>query len=242
MSTPEFLVIAGVVLIGAFLQGASGFGLGMFAAPVVALVDPTLMPALLILLATVLTAILALRERAAVNRAGVGWSLLGRLPGSAIGAGLVALLSPHVLALLVGLVVLGGAGLSVRGWVPKVNRRTLMVAGMAAGVTGTSTSIGGPPMALLFQRSDPAETRGTLSVFFLVGSLISLGLLLLAGAVDLRVVTVSAWLLPALLAGYGISRLLVPYVNRNRMRVLAITMSCLSATVLLGQQLWRLLG
>src|SRR5690625_1335336 len=122
-------------------------------------------------------------------------------------------------------------------------KNTLRVPRVSAGSERwKSRAIGGPPMALLFQRSDPAEARGTPSVFFLVGSLISLGLLLLAGAVDLRVVTVSAWLLPALLAGFGISRLLVPYVNRNRMRVLAITMSCLSATVLLGQQLWRLLG
>ena len=235
-------MLAGVVLVGAFLQGAGGFGLGMFAAPVVALVDPTLMPALIILLATVLTAVLALRERTSVNRAGVGWSLLGRLPGSAAGAGLVVLLSPSALAMLVGLVVLGGAGLSLRGWAPALTRRNLMTAGMAAGVMGTATSIGGPPMALLFQRAEPAEARGTLSVFFLVGSLMSLGLLLLAGAVDLRTVVVSAWLLPALLAGYGVSRLLVPYFNRRRMRALAIAMSCASATVLLGQQLWQLLG
>lgn len=242
VTTPEFVLIALTVVLGAFVQGASGFGLGMLAAPIIALVDPTLIPALIIMLATVLTAGVALRERHAVNRAGVGWSLLGRLPGSAAGAALVAVLSPAALGVTVALVVLGGAAVSLRGWAPVMRRRNFVSAGMVAGVMGTATSIGGPPMALMFQRAEPAEARATLSVFFLVGSLMSLALLLVVGALDLRTLAVAAVLLPALGLGYLGSRLLLPFLDRGRMRLLALVASCTSAVVLLAQQLPHLAG
>ena len=41
-----------VVLVGALVQGAAGFGLGLLAAPVVALLDPTLVPVSLLVVST----------------------------------------------------------------------------------------------------------------------------------------------------------------------------------------------
>ena len=59
-----------------------------------------------------------------------------------------------------------------------------MLAGATSGVLGTATSIGGPPMALVWQRSTGARLRGTMSGFFLIGSVMSIGVLALTGAVD----------------------------------------------------------
>jgi uncharacterized membrane protein YfcA len=55
-----------------------------------------------------------------------------------------------------------------------VNPASLSVAGLVAGVSGTATSIGGPPIALLFQKREPEVVRSTLSVFFFLGVCVSL--------------------------------------------------------------------
>ena len=41
--------------------------------------------------------------------------------------------------------------------------RALVVAGLASGFAGTTTGVGGPPMALTYQNSDPATMRATIS-------------------------------------------------------------------------------
>ena len=45
-------VVAGAILLASALQASIGFGIGMLAAPIVALVDPGLIPGTLIMVAT----------------------------------------------------------------------------------------------------------------------------------------------------------------------------------------------
>ena len=49
-------------------------------------------------------------------------------------------------------------------------RSTLVAAGLVSGVAGTATSIGGPPMAILYQHRPPRQIRTTLAVYFMVGA------------------------------------------------------------------------
>ena len=67
--------------------------------------------------------------------------------------------------------------LSVCGWRPRPRPAAVVVAGAASGLLGTATSIGGPPMAMALHHSGGPAMRGTLSAFFLLGSLLSVGLL-----------------------------------------------------------------
>lgn len=236
MSAPEIIALVLSVAVGAFLQGSIGFGIGMLAAPVVAFIDPTLVPATVLVLATVFTAVITIRDRASVNLRRGGWALLGRVPGTVVGAALVAVASESALALVVAGVVLGGVALSLIGWRPALRPRNLVIAGMVAGTSGTATSIGGPPMAIAFQRAEPAEVRGTLNAFFLVGSLVSLIALSLAGAVSAHSLQVAAMLLPALAVGYGAGRIAIRRLDRARLRLIAMAAATLSAVVLIAQQ------
>lgn len=108
MTGAEYAAIAGVIFLAACLQASTGFGMGMLAAPVVAMVDPTLLPATLILLALLVTILVTVRERQHLDLRGTGWALVGRIPGSILGACLVAPLSKEGLAWVVVVVVLGG--------------------------------------------------------------------------------------------------------------------------------------
>lgn len=239
----EFCVLASVLFAAACLQGSVGFGLGMIAAPVIALIDPSLLPASLVLLSVLLTLVITVRERQHLDFRGAGWALAGRVPGSILGAWLVIALPAGALVWLVALAVALGVLAAFVGWVPPPLRRNLIVAGAASGILGTATSIGGTPMAIIWQRSEGPRLRGTMSAFFLVGSSISFAALALAGAITERALQVSLAMVPSVLAGFLLSRFLTRFLVPGRTRQVALAASCAGVLLLIGQQLvqgWRM--
>jgi uncharacterized membrane protein YfcA len=236
-----FSVIAVVVLLAAVVQASIGFGMGMLAAPVVALIEPSLVPATLLLLALVVTSLTVLTERRHVDLGGTGWAIAGRVPGSIAGAVLVAVLPERGLALMLAAVVLMGVVFATLGWAPRPARPTLLLAGATSGLLGTATSIGGPPMALVWQGKSGPGLRGSMNSFGLVGGFLSIGALLASGAIGHETVQVAALLLPMPVLGFWASRYLNQVLDARRLRRTAIAVSCFGAVVLIGQQLAGLL-
>jgi uncharacterized membrane protein YfcA len=236
LGVADYTVVAIAILLASCLQASIGFGMGMLAAPVVALIDPSLIPGTLIMLATLVTLLVVIRERSAVDIRGTGWALVGRVPGTIAGALLLAAIPERALAILIAGVVLVGVAVTSVGRIPVLRRRNLMLAGATSGVLGTATSIGGPPMALVWQRSTGAELRGTMSGFFLIGSVMSIGVLALTGAVDANTVRAFAILIPATLGGYVLSRWVNRLLTAKRQRWTAIVVSTVGACVLVVQQ------
>lgn len=219
-------MVGAAVVIGSLVQGLSGFGLGLVAAPVVAFVDPTLVPAALLIVIAPLPLLTAWRERAHVVWREVWTALLGRVPGTGVGIVAVALLSPRATALVVACAVILGVGASLVRWNPRPTRGTLLVAGGLSGALATATSIGGPPIALVYQRSSGARARATMSAFFGLGLPLSLGALIAAGQVGTHALVSGVLLLPAMVLGFALSGPLRPLVDtggRFRAVVLAVT-------------------
>lgn len=237
MSIPGYCVLALAIVLASALQSSIGFGIGMFAAPIVALIDPALIPGTLIMVATLVTLMVVVREREAIDLAGTGWALTGRLPGTVAGALLLAVLPHRALAILLAGVVLGGVVLTSSGWIPAARRRNVVLAGAASGLLGTATAIGGPPMALVWQRNSGAQLRGTMSGFFLIGSVMSLVVLAATGAVNRHTLWGFAVLVPAAVLGYLLSHVLNRHLNPGRLRRLAITVSAAGAILLIGREL-----
>lgn len=237
MTWAGFAVVTVAVLLASCLQASIGFGMGMLAAPVVAVVDPTLIPGTLIMLATLVTLLVSVREREAIDLSGAKWALVGRVPGTIAGAVLLAALPEKGLAVMLAAVVLLGVVLTSAGWVPSARPRNVVLAGATSGLLGTATSIGGPPMALVWQRTSGARLRGTMSSFFLVGSLMSLAALWFTGAVGGHTLTTFALFIPATVLGYVLSRRVNRLLDPVRLRRLAIGVSALGAVVLITQQL-----
>ena len=102
---------------------------------------------------------------------------------------------------------------------------------------GTTTSIGGAPMALIWQRSHGPRLRGTMAAFFLVGSSISLVALVAVGAVTRPTVTLALWMIPAVLVGYVLSRYANRLLDHRRLRLVALGVSTLGAVLLIGAQI-----
>jgi uncharacterized protein len=179
-----FALLCVVVAVGALLQVAIGFGLGMIAAPVLAFVEPSLVPIVNLVLACVVTSVVLVQDGAHLDLRGTGWALAGRIPGTIAGAALVAFMSTKTLSLLVVAMVVFGVVATVRGFRPRPTRTTVALAGAVSGMMGTSTSIGGPPMAIVWAKFAGPRLRSTMGAFFLVGSALSLGTLAVSGEVD----------------------------------------------------------
>jgi hypothetical protein len=229
VSILDFSILTATVLVAACLQGAIGFGLGLVAAPVMAIVAPELFPVTIIILAAALTATSSIVDRAGIDFRGTGWALLGRIPGTVIGTILVVALPPRGLSSIIGVTVLIGVLFSVIGWRPKPRRLTVTLAGLVSGITGTATGIGGPPMALVWQQSAAAVYRGTMGTFFLVGTVVSLIALAISGSIEASSVRGALWLLPAVAVGYALSRLVAKYMDHQRLKRAAMIASVFGA-------------
>jgi hypothetical protein len=115
--------------------------------------------------------------------------------------------------------------------------RSLMVAGLASGFAGTATGVGGPPMAITYQNSDPATMRSTISAFFSIGALLSVGALALAGEIGVRQWQLSALLLPAIGLGVVTARLLKDRLDAAVIRPVVLVLCTVAAVALLVETL-----
>ena len=190
------------VYLGDVVQASIGIGLGMIAAPLLAFADPDFIPAAIMIAVLPLTFTIAWIDREHIVKRDVGFALIGRVPGVIAGALVVAALSDRVLAVMVAASVLLAVVASITGRLFEPTDRALVVAGLASGFAGTTTGVGGPPMALTYQNSDPATMRATISAFFSIGSLMSIGALALAGEIGVRQWQLTALILPGV--GLGV--------------------------------------
>jgi uncharacterized membrane protein YfcA len=226
-------VLSAGVLVAALVQGSVGLGFALVAAPVVTLVDAHLMPGVMIWLGLVLPALTFVRERSDARWAGIGWALAGRVPGTVLGVLVVAAVSTEALGLLVAVVVL--AAVVASWWVVRVpdHPSVLAGAGLVSGVTGTSVSIDGPPVALALQHVRGPELRATMSAYFLGGALLSLAGLALGGQLHRDQAVTAAALVPVVLVGFAASGPLRRHVDAGRTRPAVLGVCAVSAVALL---------
>ena len=208
LSIPVTIACVLAVYVGSTIQSSIGIGVRMIASPVLAFADSDFIPATIVISVLPLTFAVAWIDRSHIEPRGVGFALIGRFPGVIAGALIVAALSDRVVAAMVAVSVLFAVFVSMTTKRFQPTDGSLVVAGLASGFSGTTTGVGGPPMALTYQHSDPATMRSTISAFFCVGSLMSIGALALAGEIGQRQWQLAAMLLPGVILGVVTSRLL----------------------------------
>lgn len=232
------MIIIGVLLfVAACVQGSIGFGLGMLAAPLIALMRPDLLPALILLLAFGMSLAMWARDRGAVEWPVVGWSLIGRVPGSALGAWAVAMLPVVGLKVVLAVAVILGTLTSLVGWKPGYGPRNSVLAGTMGGFLGTTTAIGGPPMALIMRSMPVERVRGTLAVCFTIGSAISMTLLVFAGALGWAHVRAALIFAPVVAAGFLMSGLVNRYLDKKKVFAVSVGVSLIGAVAVILQAL-----
>lgn len=233
VSSAIFVVLFASVAIGAVVQGAIGFGMNVIAAPIAAAIAPDALPAAMIILALPMTAGSALRERAHIDRRGVVWTTLGRLPGIALGTFIVGALEPDLLARWVGGMVVVAALMSLAAAPTAIRAGPALVAGAVGGVMGTTASMGGPPVALLYQHAPGPVMRATLGGTLLIGSILSLAALAATGHVSPGQWILGLALTPAVALGLLASRRLHARVDAGWLRPSVVGFACLAGTAVM---------
>lgn len=233
MGIGALLVVATAVLVGAMTQTSVGLGLGLVSAPFMTIATPSLMPGALIMLAATLPFFTLIREHRDIDWFGLGWSMPWRVVGTVAGVWVITQVTTNNLERIVGVVVLVAVVLTARAVVVPINRGTLGVAGFISGVTGTATSIGGPPFALLYQHRPPHQIRSTIAIFFSLGAILSLIGLGVAGELTLDEVEAAAILIPVLVIGVFAGTRLRSRLPLSVMRPALLLLSGASAVVLL---------
>jgi uncharacterized membrane protein YfcA len=230
---PALVCASAAVFLGALVQGSLGVGLALVSAPVVQIAAPGLMPGSLLLVAAVLAVLGAAREISHTDWHGVSWALAGRVVGTAAASYVILVVPAPVLDLLSAGITLGVVSLLVLdpARLPRT-RGTLLASGAVAGLTGTTSSIGGPFIALVYHREPGPTVRGTLGVFFTAGALLSLGSLTAVGRLPAGQLLFGALLLPAVVAGFALSGPVRTHVDGRRMRGAVLVLAVAAAFVL----------
>ena len=157
MPSPDvvIIVLAGIALFAAFVNGAIGYGFSSLTVPLALLfyTNRILNPAVIVI--EVLLNLYVLF----INRSGVPavWKrvfpiLIGMLPGIAVGAFVLASLQPGWIKFATYTVILPLILVQAAGWRRPI-RLTWLISlpfGMALGVLYSVTTISGPPLAILF--------------------------------------------------------------------------------------------
>jgi uncharacterized protein len=228
-------IAMGVAALGAAIQASIGFGFALIAAPLLLLLDTTFVPGPLLAASLLITFFVAYRERRSIDVHGVALALAGRIAATVPAALLVAALPPATFDILFAGLVFVAVVLSLR--TPRFERtRPLTVAaGALSGFMGTASSIGGPPMALLYQHEEGPRIRGSLSGFFVVGTTLSLVALAFVGKFGDHELRLASILAPGVVLGLVASRLVSPWLDRGRIRSLVLVLSLAAAVAVL----WR---
>ncbi len=222
---PILAAVFVIVTAAAVVQAGLGMGFGIMAAPLLALVAPEFVPVPCIWMGFFTAAWTALAQREGIVWAEVGLGSLGRLAGVAAGVGLLAALADAVsFSLIFGLMVGAAVLITLLGRPLRFTRPNMLAMATLSGVMGTITSVGAPPMALVYQGHTPQAARPTLAGFFAVGCVISLAGLHLAGFARLHDLTLALLMLPPMLFGLWIAaRTQARFDSRFRPFLLAIS-------------------
>ena len=104
-------------------------------------------------------------------------------------------------------------------------------AGFLSGFMGTSTSIGGPPMALVLQHQGNDFIRANMAAFFVVSCCMTLAMLATVDRFGVEEIMISLPLMPATLVGYWLAMKTLHLISHQNLRRVSLGLCAISGTV-----------
>lgn len=242
MDTSTYLICFAAVLLGTSVQGTVGFGFALVSAPIVSAVFPDFVPGGIITLGLLLSSTIMIRDRIGLRLHDVPWAAMGLVPGSILGAWIVTVIPRQYLVVAVALGVILAVALSVTRLNLHPNRHTLVLAGLASGTFGTATSIGGPPLVIVYQHEEGPALRSTLATLFLLTGLLAVTTLSIAGEFGATQVRQAVFLTPAVLVGAAISAVSSKRVDGRWLRPVVLSFAVVSSLFVASVELFARAG
>lgn len=208
-------------------------GTGILIVPLLALIELALVPG-----PTVLASVALALPMAWHGRQHIAWNELkplmaGLVAGCAIGAFTLASIPAHRVGIAFAIAILVTVAVTSLGLQLPFNWRSLASVGVLAGVMGASSGVGAPPIALLYQHREGPELRPTLAFVYTASSAVILVFLIAVGKFGQRELNLALLLMPGYVLGYLLARPLAKILDRGYSRLAVLTLSGISAVVLL---------
>ncbi|MGA1819884.1 MAG: sulfite exporter TauE/SafE family protein [Thermoplasmatota archaeon] len=231
-----WILVVAIVLMAGFVQGLVGFGSGLVMVPVlVLLIEPkVLIPAVLVH-GLIMNEILAIEARRHIQAGRVAPILLGGIVGLPLGTYLLVILSPDVIKVMIGtvIVVFGLILLSGRSFRIKREKLYTVPIGLVSGLLNGSVSMSGPPVILFFanQNIPKKNFRANTVTYFFFLNVATLFIFTIVGLITRDVLVLAGVSLPFALLGIYIGTKASKVVNEKVFRRIALILVSLAGLV-----------
>lgn len=220
------------MFLASLIQGSVGFGANVVAIPTLFLIDPAFVPIPALFAGFGINILMLYRDWESMSVRPVANALFGRVIGTGLGVLALGSVSESGLSMIIAAVVLLVVAASAFGFSAKRTNSNMLTGGVVSGFGASTAGIGGPPIALLFQDAEGPEVRGSLGAFFVVGNIISLSGMALAGFFGEEELRLGLALMPAAVAGFLCTRWVVPHVDNGHTRTAILIASSGAAIAL----------
>ena len=238
MGVTEFSAATLAVVVGSIVQVTSGVGGGFIIVPLLAWVDLGLVPAPLIFASLSLSTLMAFRERGAIDWMHVPATLIGLIPGSLAGAYVLSSVPANSLGIVFGTVILLGILITTAGIEIRPTRVTALISGALGGAMGTTSGIGAPLLALLYQRETGPRVRATLAMLYTGASILILVVLFGFDKFSVTEARSGLLLMPGFLLGYWVANRFTVHLDRGGTRIAVLCVSAAAAIALIVRSLF----
>ncbi len=236
MTIQQFVFITIIVLGASIIQALFGFGFGLISVPLmIFFVDLPTAIVTATAVSTVSCAVQWWESRAVQAREMAQRLVLSALFGMPFGLWLLLNLDARLMKGILGVVVLIGVFLSIKGFDLQRLPKTFDYAmGVISGVLSTATSTNGPPLVFLLhaRHFEPREFRAVLNRVFTFLNFLTVVIFTLAGKMTAEALQLALFSIPVMGLGVFVGTRLRAKINPDHFRNLVIgllTLSGLSA-------------
>ena len=230
---PEILVIYFIVIIGSTIQGSVSMGFALMVTPILIIIEPAFIPGPVMICRLFLSILIMIKERNSIDFRDIKISIFGRIVGTLLAAFIILIIPEEFFGIIFGCFIILAVIFSFNKSKFFPTKPLLLIAGFLSGLMGTITSIGGPPMGLVYQNKKGPIIRGTLSGFFLIGSIFSIIILAVIGKLGLYEFRLFFILIPPLLVGFFLSYLTSKILDKGYIRYTILIICSISASIVI---------
>ena len=214
-----FVLVASITLAASYIQGATGFGFGIFAMillpSILAYTEANVLSSILSSLSSLFVAILMFRK---IHWRNTIFPVVGCLISTYLAVSIIKTQSPKVLTLLLG-VALFALSMYFFFFSDKIKIKPTwyagLIAGILSGIMSGMFSMGGPPVVIYFMQSEDNtdEYMATISAYFVLSGVIAISMKAAAGFVTVPVWISLAVGVPAMLLGSFVGKRTRDHIN-----------------------------
>lgn len=220
-------ISAFIILIAGFIQGLTSFGFALISMPLLSILIPLQQVVPIIVVLSLFTNIAVLYScRKQVDLKKIWILILSSIAAAPIGALILYYISPSVLKVSSGLLIVAFAVILLRGLsFPLRNERMASIpVGIISGLLNGSISMSGPPIALFLsnQGVDKLTFRANITAYAIILNIITVSSYYVTGLLNLEVAIYISWMVPSMIVGVLLGILAVKKLNEATFKKLAL--------------------